>query len=68
MKSKQILVLALALILVAVIVQNSDVARIKLLFWTVSMSMILLIFFTALIGFVIGYFTRLFIHERKSEG
>jgi len=58
-------IMILALFLVIVIVQNSDVADVHLLFWKISMSMIVLIFFVALVGFVIGYLAHYFVKDRK---
>lgn len=55
MKSKQLLILVLAVLLVIVIIQNTGMAVVQLLFWNISMSMIILIALIALIGFIIGY-------------
>lgn len=57
MKTKQLLILVLAVLLVIVIIQNTGVAVVQLLFWKISMSMIILIVLVALIGFIIGYLT-----------
>ena len=67
MKPKMVAILILAIVLVIIVIQNSDVTDIHLLFWTVSMSMIILIFFVALIGFAIGYLSHYFIVERKKN-
>lgn len=55
MKPKQLLILVLAVLLVIVIIQNTGMAEVQLLFWNISMSMIILIALIALIGFIIGY-------------
>ncbi|RKZ09609.1 DUF1049 domain-containing protein [Candidatus Fermentibacteria bacterium] len=65
MKPKMAIVLILFILLTVVVIQNSNAADVHLLFWKISMSMIILIFFAALIGFVIGYLTHHFIMERK---
>ncbi|MBN2588119.1 MAG: LapA family protein [Candidatus Fermentibacteraceae bacterium] len=65
MKPKQTLILVLAVLLTIIIIQNSDVAVVQLLFWRISMSMIVLIFSVALIGFAIGWLTRHNAAERK---
>lgn len=57
MKTKQLLILVLAVLLVIVIIQNTGMAAVQLLFWEISMSMIILIVLVALIGFIIGYLT-----------
>ncbi len=65
MKPKMIAILILAILLTVVVVQNSNVAELHLLFWKLSMSMIILIFFVAIIGFAMGYLAHHFIVERK---
>jgi len=67
MKPKQIVILILAVILVIFIIQNSNIANVKFLFWTISMSMIILIFLVALIGFAIGYLLHHHVQERKKK-
>jgi uncharacterized integral membrane protein len=67
MKLKQAAILFLVIVLVIIVVQNSDVADVHLLFWKVSMSMIILIFSIALIGFVIGYLSHHFVMERRKN-
>ena len=67
MKLKQVAILTLVLVLVIIVVQNSNVADVHLLFWKVSMSMIILIFSVALIGFVIGYLSHHFVLERRKN-
>ncbi len=65
MKPKQTLILILALVLIIIIIQNSGVAVVQLLFWKISMSMIVLIFSVALIGFAIGWLTRHHVTDRN---
>jgi len=65
MKPKMVIVLILFILLTVIIIQNSNAADVHLLFWKISMSMIILIFFAALIGFVIGYLAHHFVMERK---
>lgn len=67
MKPKMVAILILAVVLVVFVIQNSNVADVHLFFWTISMSMIILIFFVALIGFAIGYLTHHFVIERKNN-
>ena len=67
MKPKQISALVLAVLLAVIIVQNSSVAVVQLLFWRISMSMIVLIFLTALVGFAIGWLTRHHVDEKKKN-
>lgn len=65
MKPKMVAILILAILLTVIVVQNSNVAELHLLFWKLSMSMIILIFFVAIIGFAMGYLAHHFIVERK---
>jgi uncharacterized integral membrane protein len=67
MKPKKITALVLAVLLLVVIVQNSSVAVIRLLFWKVSMSMIVLLFLVTLLGFVIGWLTHHHITEKRKD-
>lgn len=67
MKAKMVAILILGLLLVIIVIQNSNVADVHLLFWTISMSMIILIFFVALISFIIGYLAHHFWIERKRK-
>ena len=47
--------LALSLLVVIFIVQNATVVEIQLLFWKISMSRALMIFFVLAIGVIIGW-------------
>jgi uncharacterized integral membrane protein len=67
MKPKMVAILILVTVLVVFIVQNTNVADVHLLFWTISMSIIILLFFVALLGFAIGYLAHHFITERKKK-
>jgi putative membrane protein len=57
MNMKAYIGLALSLLVVVFIVQNATVVEIQLLFWKVSMSRALMIFFVLAIGIVIGWIT-----------
>jgi uncharacterized integral membrane protein len=65
MKAKQAFIIVLAALLTIIIIQNSGVAVVQLLFWKISMSMIVLIFSVALIGFAIGWLARYHASERN---
>ena len=65
MKPKMTIVLILFILLTVIVIQNSNAADVHLLFWKFSMSMIILIFFVALIGFVIGYLAHHFVMDRR---
>jgi uncharacterized integral membrane protein len=49
-------------------VQNFAVVEISFLYWRVSMSSALLIFFTLMIGFVLGWFLHSYFLHQKSRG
>ena len=67
MNLKLALVLVLSSLAVVFIVQNPAVVEISFLFWRVSMSSALLIFFTMMIGFVLGWFLHSYLVYRKSK-
>ena len=61
-----ILVLTLALLAVIFIIQNVAAVDVNFLFWTISMSRSLLIIFTLGIGFLLGWFLRIYYSYRRS--
>ena len=67
MKPRQLLILLLALIFLVIVIQNSGVAQVRILFWTISMSLIILLLLTGLIGFAVGYMLRRYRAERRDK-
>jgi lipopolysaccharide assembly protein A len=61
------LVLILGSLAVLFIAQNSNVVEIGFLYWRLSMSSALLIFFTLMIGFLLGWFLHSYLLYRKSR-
>ncbi len=55
MKPKVVAALILAALLVLVVAQNASVVTYRFLFWTMSMSQVILFPFAALLGFLLGY-------------
>ncbi|UCG30422.1 MAG: DUF1049 domain-containing protein [candidate division WOR-3 bacterium] len=55
MKVKSIIIVILAIIALILIVQNTEVVPIQLLFWRLLMSRIILILLMLVIGFAIGF-------------
>ena len=51
-------VLTLILLFVIIVLQNTQVVDIQVLFWRLSMSRIILLFFSLVVGFVAGYYVR----------
>ncbi len=68
MNLRLMLVVILASMAVLFIAQNSNVVEIGFLFWRASMSSALLIFFTLMIGFLLGWFLHSYLLYRKSRG
>ncbi len=51
-------VLSLATLLVIIVLQNTQVVDIRVLFWQLSMSRIILLLFSLVVGFAGGYYLR----------
>ncbi len=54
MKAKTIMFMILGLLFLTIIVQNTEVVSLKLLFWEISMSRIIIFPLFTLIGFIAG--------------
>jgi len=67
MNLKLTLILVLSSLAVIFIVQNVAVVEIGFLFWRVSMSSALLIFFTLMTGFLLGWFLHGYLLYRRSK-
>ncbi|MDO8811752.1 MAG: LapA family protein [Gallionella sp.] len=67
MNLKLALILILSSMAVIFIVQNVAVVEIGFLFWRASMSGALLICFTLMIGFVLGWFSHSYLLYRKAK-
>ncbi|MGA2331190.1 MAG: LapA family protein [Syntrophales bacterium] len=67
MNLKLILVLILTSLAVIFIIQNAAVFDVRFLFWNVSMSRALLIFFLLIIGIALGWFLHSYLSYRKSK-
>jgi uncharacterized integral membrane protein len=67
MNLKLTLILILSSLAVLFIAQNSSVVEIGFLFWRASMSSALLIFFTLMTGFLLGWFLHSYLLYRKSK-
>ncbi|MDD5723733.1 MAG: LapA family protein [Syntrophales bacterium] len=68
MNTKLVISLILAGLAVLFIIQNVTVVEIRFMFWTLSMSRALLIFFLLAIGVVIGWSAHSFsISRRETE-
>jgi len=56
MRPKMIVALVLGTLFLIILLQNTQVASLRLLFWEISMSRIILFPLVLFIGFVIGFF------------
>jgi len=54
-KTKIILVLAVFVLLAVLLAQNTGIVTYRLLFWTVSLSQVIIVPLVALVGFVLGF-------------
>jgi uncharacterized integral membrane protein len=66
MNPKLVLILILSSLAVVFVAQNTAVVEIAFLFWRISMSSAILIFFTLMIGFLLGWFLHGHFSHRKS--
>lgn len=67
MNLKLILILILSSLAVMFVAQNVAPVEIGFLVWQTSMSSALLIFFTLMVGFVLGWFLHGYLLHRKSR-
>lgn len=68
MNIKLALLLVLSTLAVVFVAQNVAAVEIRFLFWTVSISSSLLLFFTLLLGFLLGWFLNDYLRYRKYKG
>ena len=55
MKTKTIIIIVLIILFMIVLLQNTQVVELRLLFWTITMSRVILFSLTLLLGFIAGY-------------
>ena len=67
MKVKLIAVFILILLAVIFIVQNAAVVDVRIFFWGISISRVLLMFIILIIGIVAGFLLNSYLRHRKSE-
>lgn len=66
MNPKLVLILILASLAVVFVAQNTAVVEIAFLFWRISMSSAILIFFTLMLGFLLGWFLHGHVSHRDA--
>ena len=67
MNFKIILVIILACLALVFVAQNIDIVSLKFFYWEIAMSRAVLIFFSLLIGFMIGWFLKRYLSYRKEK-
>jgi uncharacterized integral membrane protein len=67
MKPKAIIIAVAVLLLLIILIQNTEVVTFNILFWKVGMSRIIFLFLALLAGFIIGFAIRPLIVKGKSE-
>lgn len=65
MKAKTIIIIVLIALFLIVLFQNTQVVELRLLFWTISMSRIILFPLTLLVGLIIGFLLGHYVKKRK---
>jgi len=67
MNFKIAIVIILAGLVLIFLAQNVQVVTVSFLFWEMSMSRAVLIFFTLLTGFIIGWFLNSYLSYRRDK-
>jgi putative membrane protein len=67
MNLKLVLIFVIASLVVIFITQNAAVVDVRFLFWNVSMSRALLIFFLLILGIALGWLLHSYLSYRKSK-
>jgi len=65
MKPKTILSLIVILISLIILIQNTEVVTFSILFWKLTMSKIVLLVITIILGFLIGFLIRPTVLRKK---
>ncbi len=56
MNAKTVVILIIAVLLLIIILQNTQIVTMRLFFWKISLSRIILLAVTLIVGFALGYF------------
>ncbi|RJP56388.1 MAG: LapA family protein [Deltaproteobacteria bacterium] len=65
MKIKTIIILVLVALLVIFLLQNTEVIEVRFLFWQISMSRIVLLFSTLIVGLITGWFLSILTSKKS---
>ncbi|MFH2012128.1 MAG: LapA family protein [Pseudomonadota bacterium] len=61
---KNIIILVVVLLFVIFLLQNTEVVDVQVLFWQISMSRIVLLFSTLIVGLIAGWFLRVLTYKK----
>lgn len=67
MKAKTIIILIIAALFLIILLQNTQVVTLRLYFWQLTMSRIVLLVVTLLVGFVVGFIVAKLTGGRRKE-
>ena len=67
MNTKLIVALCLVLLIILFTIQNAEIVTIQFLFWKLSVSRVLMIFFVFTIGVAVGWITSIWSRHRRSK-
>lgn len=67
MNLRLMLILLPVCIAVVFLIQNVEAVEVRFLFWSIAVSSAIVIFFTLIIGFLVGWFLHSFLSYRKSK-
>ena len=65
MKPKVVIILVLVVLFLIILAQNTHVTTLHLLFWSISLSQIILIALVLVGGFILGYLTSMLTRKRR---
>ena len=67
MNLRKIAILVVSILALIILIQNTQIVTFTLLFWTASMSKIVLIIIAMVLGFVLGFLLRPVILKKKES-
>ncbi|KPJ92033.1 MAG: hypothetical protein AMJ55_10425 [Gammaproteobacteria bacterium SG8_15] len=67
MNTKLAVALCLVLLIILFTIQNTEIVTIQFLFWKLSVSRVLMIFFVFTIGVTVGWITSIWSRHRRSK-
>ncbi len=65
MKPKSIVILIIIIISAIILFQNKGIENISILFWNFNMPLALVILFSLILGFIIGWILHIIYHNHK---